>query len=266
MKIGVSTVYNKLDTLTKTFKNFNVQHVQIGLPSDVSVMESDLLREVTGFRNVNPNIEISIHAYPFNLAERVEVVRKVWIELAEKTISLASKIGAVFVNFHVGYGIDAGKRTQHAEIMKGLIPVLYTITEKGISNNIEIHIENLYPEQRNSDFCKMGDRLSDFREIFDSIDSPALKLCYDYGHGNLDEHGIDILRNLSFKLGSIHAHDNDQIADIHWPIGNKEQGTIDWDRELQFLNDIKYNGPFILESYTQDQLKSLGYIGGKRWI
>jgi len=109
---------------------------------------------------------------------------------------------AVFVNFHCGYGIDAGKRKQHDEVVRKLIPVVYKITDLGVRNNIE----NLYSEQRNSDFCKIGDRLSDFQKIFESIDSSMLKLCYDYGHENSDGNGIDILREFYDRLGSIHAH------------------------------------------------------------
>lgn len=261
MKIGISIGYKALDTFSAIFNGYHIEHVQVGgLPADVNATKSDFLRLINKFRAANPNIDISFHAYPFNLAERVEAVRNIWIDFAEKTISLASEIGAVFVNFHLGYGVDSGKRTQHEELLDGLIPVLSKLTEKGASNNVEIHIENLYPEHRNSDFCKFGDRVSDFRKIFDNIDSPMLKLCYDYGHGNLEEHGIYILRNFSSRLGSIHGHDNDQLTDIHWPIGNRDLGTIDWDSEIQLLDEIDYRGAFILENYTEDQLKSLSYL------
>lgn len=259
MKIGVNLGYSMLDSFSEIYKDYNIQHVQITLPAEVSLFENDLIKNINRFKDHN-NIEISFHAYPFNLAERVETVRRTWIGLAEKTISLAGRVGAGFVNFHAGYGFDAAKRIEHEELVNGLIPVLNELTEKGAINNVEVHIENLYPEQRNSDFCKIGDRLSDFEKIFANIDSPILKLCYDYGHGNLDEHGIDILRKFPSRLGSIHAHDNDQLADIHWPIGNKAKGTIDWDKEIQYLTDINYKGVFTLEGYTHDQLESLEYL------
>ncbi|WP_027626143.1 sugar phosphate isomerase/epimerase family protein [Clostridium lundense] len=260
MKVGVSSPYKKLHLISETFKEYNIEHIQISLPADLKIIENDLYNEIIKYKTKNPSIEISIHAYPFNLAEKVQAVRNIWIELAEKTISFANKIEASFVNFHIGYSCNSGKRTEHHKIIKKLIPVLYKITEVGIHNNVEIHIENSYPEQRNSDFSKMGDRLSDFEKIFEVIDSSALKLCYDYGHGNLDEHGIDILRKFHFRLGSIHAHDNDQLADIHWPIGNKKLGTINWNKEIKFLMDINFQGAFILESYIKDQLESLNYL------
>lgn len=261
MLIGVSIGLQAIGNFSETYKGYNIKHVQIGnLPPDVDTVRSDLHDIADRFKTSNPDTAISLHAYPFNLAEKVEAIQNIWIELSERTISLASEIGALFVNFHLGYGIDAGKRNQHDASIKWLIPVLSRLAKIGEDKNVEVHIENLYPEQRNSDFCKLGDRVSDFKKVFDCIDTPWLKLCYDYGHGNLDEHGIDILRSFTNRLGSIHAHDNDQLSDIHWAIGNKNIGTIDWDSEIQFLEGIDFKGTFILESYINDQLESLTYL------
>jgi sugar phosphate isomerase/epimerase len=260
MKIGINASVKKLNLIKETFKDYNIKHIQISLPANLDMIGDDIYNTISKYKIENPGVEISIHAYPFNFAESVESVRSIWVELANQTLGFASSIGATFVNFHCGYGIDAGKRKQHIEVVRQLIPVLHKITDLGIRHNIEIHIENLYSEQRNSDFCKIGDRLSDFQKIFKSIDSSMLKLCYDYGHGNLDEHGIDILRNFYYRLGSVHAHDNDQLADIHWSIGNGDLGSINWNEEIKYLNSFNYKGPFILEGYQNDQLASLKYL------
>ncbi|WBW95575.1 sugar phosphate isomerase/epimerase family protein [Oceanirhabdus sp. W0125-5] len=263
MKIGVSIGYKKLDAFEKSFGEYNVQHIQIGgIPGNIEGIRKELSEKIKALKSQNPNIEISLHAYnKLNLAEEVDEVRMLWIELAKKNIYLARDIGAKFVNFHAGYGVDAGRRVQHEKCINNLIPVFKELVEVGSECNVEIHIENVYPEQRNSDFCKLGDRVSDFKKIFD-IKSEFLKLCYDYGHGNLDEQGIDILRSFNNRLGSIHAHDNDQLADIHWPIG-QEVGTIDWENEIQYLKNIKFDGVFILESYIDDQVKSLEFLHRK---
>lgn len=69
---------------------------------------------------------------------------------------------------------------------------------------------------------------------------PGLHLCYDCDHGNLDEHNIQF----AGRLGSIHAHDNDQLADIHGALGDPVVGSIDWDQELGFLKSTVFAGPF----------------------
>lgn len=175
MKIGINASFKKLHLIKETFKEYNIQHIQIALPANLDMISNDIYNMVSKYKIENPGIEISIHAYPFNFAESVEVVRNTWIELAHKTIDFANNIEAVFVNFHCGYGID-------------------------------------------------------------------------------------ILRKFYYRLGSIHAHDNDQLADIHWPIGNGDLGSIKWDEEIKFLNSINYKGAFILEGYPNDQLESLKYL------
>lgn len=260
MKIGISTSVKKLNSINETFKDYDIKHIQISLPANIDTISNDMHDTIRNYKYENPDTEISFHAYPYNFAETVEQVQNIWIELAKRAIEFAGSIGAEFVNFHCGYGFDAAKRKQHDEVIGQLIPVLNKIIDIGVKNHVEIHIENLYPEQRNSDFSKMGDRLSDFQRIFESIHSPMLKLCYDYGHGNLDEHGIDILRKLYPRLGSIHAHDNDQLSDIHWPIGSTDLGTIEWDEEIKFLTKTDFKGAFILEGWSNDQLESLKYL------
>lgn len=267
MKIGISINYKKINNLTSILKDTGVkiQHVQInGLPAEINEISSDLKDEIKKFHLENMGIELSLHAYPFNFVEGVEKVKRIWVDLAKETIELGKDLNASFVNFHAGYGIDAGTRIAHDTCCKSVVPAIQELIETSRHYGMEIHFENLYSEHRNSDFTKIGDRVSDFKYFFDAVSNPLFKLCYDYGHGNLDEHGIYILRNFSDRLGSIHAHDNDQRADIHWPIGNKNLGTIDWDREIKFLRNIDFKGPFILECDIEDQITALEYLKEKK--
>lgn len=263
MKIGISINYKRLNDFKSIFSNVNIkiQHVQIsGLPAEITTISNELVKSIRDFRSKNQNVELSLHAYPYNFAESIEKVRKVWIDLAQETIQVARELNAVFVNFHSGYCYDAATRIRHAACRESVVSVIQQLLKTAQLTGVEIHLENLYPESRNSDFTKLGDRLSDFNYFFDQVQDPLFKLCYDYGHGNLDEHGIDILRGCVDKLGSLHVHDNDQLADIHWPIGQPSLGTIDWKSEIDFLQNINFTGPFILESYLADQIKSLEYL------
>jgi len=255
--------YKKVEVIQEILRQYTptIKHIQLnGLPADIDEINEDDVREILSFKLNNPEIEISLHSYPYNLAEKVYTIRESWLELAKKTLDFANKINVKFVTFHAGYALDANNRKKRDSILQIVVNSIKDLLNTSRIYNIEIHIENLYPENRGSDFTKLGDRLSDFKYFFDNIKDPLLMLCYDYGHGNLDESGIQILREYSKIVGSIHAHDNDQISDIHWPIGNPELGTINWDKELEYLKKIKFSGRFILESYIEDQIKSLKYL------
>jgi sugar phosphate isomerase/epimerase len=262
MEIGVSLNYNELGKYPSVYQDTGImpKHIQVnGLTSEMSKIIGPLSDNIRNLRSINPEITISFHAFKFNLSEKVDMVRKVWLELAKETIYFAVDLDVKFVNFHAGYG-SGGTRVKHQAYREALIPVLKELVDTASPYGLEIHLENLYPRPIHSEMRMLGDRTSDFNSFFSQISSPLFKLCYDYGHGNIDEHGIDIIREFSNRLGSIHAHDNDQLNDTHWSVGDTEKGTIDWKNEFDFLKSINYSGPFILESSIENQLKSLEYI------
>ncbi len=260
MKIGVSLGLHKLPLFDELYRGFPIRHIQLGAFSPDRTDLNEMIKTVSLFRDHHPDIEISHHAYPYNLAEKVDVVRRLWIDLAKRNVEFAKQIGCSFVNFHLGAGIDAAKREHRGALLETLVFGLCEIVDLAQKYTMQVHIENVYPEQRCSDFCWIGDRTSDFDFVFNKIKADNLKLCYDYGHGNLDEHGIEILKNHAGKLGSTHSHDNDQISDIHWPIGVKGRGTIQWQAEIEYLKNIAFDGPFILESFYDEQIQSLNYL------
>lgn len=259
MNIGLSISYNELETFLPMLKATCVlpKHFQLcGLPADLNQEPILLGRKIDSIRSDFPNSCISFHAYKFNLCEKTPQVLSVWEQLARHTLLAARNNNVSFVNFHAGYGMG-GSRIRHSEYRDALIPVLQNLISIAASSGIQLHIENLYPRPLRSELSMLGDRVSDFDCFFEKIDNPSFKLCYDYGHGNIDEHGVDILRKFIHRLGSVHAHDNDQQSDIHWPILMQDSGTIDWMYELDFLIKSGFNGPFILEGSIKNQLESL---------
>ncbi len=94
-----------------------------------------------------------------------------------------------------------------------------------------------------------------FIDYFDTLDSDTFTCCLDIGHcGVLGVPAADAIRILGHdRLGALHVHDNDNVADKHLGIGF---GKIDWDSVAKALADIDYSGIFTLEadnSYTDLQ-------------
>lgn len=111
------------------------------------------------------------------------------------------------------------------------------IADKAEKHCINIALENL----RRPEYL---------RHVFDSIDSGALKYCFDSGHQNCWAPDQDFLSLYGARLVSLHLHDNDGLEQAY---GTGDQhrlpfdGTVDWQKTMNKLKEINYQGPIALE-------------------
>lgn len=265
LRVGISIDAQSLKDFPSIFGEdiAHIRHLQITGILEVGSNLDELKTDLSSARELCPGLTMSCHAYPgMNLVEETPRVRRAWLDLAKELIVFTNEAGGIFVTFHAGYAIDANSWIRRQKYRESLIPIVQDLIATAKPLGLEIHLENLYPLPRHSDFCYIGDRLSDFNHVFGLIDDPTLKFCYDYGHGNLDEYGIEILRQLADRLGSVHVHDNDQIIDVHAAMGRQGLSTISWQEEIEFLKSMRFSGPFILEGPMEEQLASLDYLQG----
>lgn len=91
--------------------------------------------------------------------------------------------------------------------------------------------------------------VSQMNEIIDRVDHPACKVLLDTFHMNIEEKSLgDAIRACGHRIAQIHACENDR--------GAPGSGHIPWTEIAQALKDIKYNGPIVIESFT-DQVKTI---------
>ena len=90
---------------------------------------------------------------------------------------------------------------------------------------------------------------------FDSIewalehyDADYVGVCYDCGHGNMVDDGLDRLDKIKDRLISVHLHDNDGVSDQHQP---PFMGTVDWPRLAQIIAASSYTKCVSMESATR---------------
>ncbi len=102
---------------------------------------------------------------------------------------------------------------------------------------VGIALENMLPHLF---FGNMRDMLW----IIGAIDNPIVGTCLDTGHAFLSGDISKILYKLSGHLQFLHANDNMGQSDDHLPPG---KGRIDWKPLLHELNEIGFEGSFILE-------------------
>jgi D-psicose/D-tagatose/L-ribulose 3-epimerase len=86
-------------------------------------------------------------------------------------------------------------------------------------------------------------------EVIDQVDHPACKVLLDTFHMNIEEKSLgDAIRLGDKRIAHIHACENDR--------GAPGSGHVPWNDVAQALNDIDYDGPVVIESFT-DKVKTI---------
>jgi len=88
----------------------------------------------------------------------------------------------------------------------------------------------------------------EFLEVF-ALDSPALRFCFDTGHGHMTRNGEELLRQLAPWLTHVHLADNHGEHDDHCGF---RQGTVPWDAYWLALREIRFDGTFCVEFPVRD--------------
>ncbi|GHU90678.1 hypothetical protein FACS1894202_10870 [Clostridia bacterium] len=105
------------------------------------------------------------------------------------------------------------------------------ITETAEKSGVVIALENMRRSQH-------------LAYLFDRIDSPYLRFCYDSGHNNCFEPGVDVMSLFGDRLAAVHLHDNDDSGDQHRiPF----DGTVDWQTVMSKIAKSGYSGATTLE-------------------
>ena len=86
-------------------------------------------------------------------------------------------------------------------------------------------------------------------EVVDRVDNPACGILLDTFHMNIEERSIgDAIRAAGKRMRHLHACENDR--------GAPGSGHVPWDDVAQACRDIGFNGPFVIESFT-NKVKSI---------
>jgi D-psicose/D-tagatose/L-ribulose 3-epimerase len=86
-------------------------------------------------------------------------------------------------------------------------------------------------------------------EVVDRVDHPACGLLLDTFHMNIEERSIgDAIRSAGKRVRHMHTCENDR--------GAPGSGHVPWQEVAQACRDIGFNGPFVIESFT-NKVKSI---------
>ncbi|MEM8862929.1 MAG: sugar phosphate isomerase/epimerase family protein [Chloroflexota bacterium] len=86
-------------------------------------------------------------------------------------------------------------------------------------------------------------------EIIDRVDHPACKIMLDSFHMNIEEKSLgDAIRATGDRLVHFHSCENDR--------GAPGSGNVGWNEVAQALKEINFEGPVVIESFT-NKVKSI---------
>lgn len=86
-------------------------------------------------------------------------------------------------------------------------------------------------------------------EVVDRVDQPACGVMLDTFHMNIEEKSLgDAIRLVGPRLKQLHACENDR--------GTPGSGNVTWDEVAEALHEIDYDGPVVIESFT-DKVQSI---------
>ncbi|MCE5199455.1 sugar phosphate isomerase/epimerase [bacterium] len=109
-----------------------------------------------------------------------------------------------------------------------------------ISDSIRESLDALLPVSR-----ELGVRIAlengcfeAIRSAFAEYDPQFVGLCYDCGHGNMDQNGLDKMEAVKDRLIAVHLHDNDGKSDQHKLLFT---GSVDWSRLATIIAESSYS-------------------------
>jgi len=178
-------------------------------------------------------LALSAHIWE-NLAElgpmRGEQQLLDWVKVCEKT-------GVANLVIHGGSYPDRKEGLERVRELLGRVMVRFE------RSGVALNLENHYPYDYEG--CQeLFSEPWEFIDLFEALDSPALKFCLDTGHGNMAGNNVELVRGLHRHLAYVHLADNHGEHDDHCPY---EEGTVDWEGVFSALLDEGFDGTFCIE-------------------
>ncbi len=228
-----------------------VTHIDMDALDDAAVAH---IRDYTAKKNVFIS---AIAYYPNTLSGEAEQ-REVAIRHLKKCIVGAEKLGVGEVNTFIGRNVALSPEANKAEFMS-VWPELIAFAEE---HKVRIGIENcpMYYKTEWPNGTNLACNPAFWRYMFDAIKSDYFGLNYDPSHFVLQQ--MDYIKPMYDFAGKImHYHVKDikfyrdkynevglfaPTAEYHSP-KLPGQGDVNWGSVISALNDIRYDGPVVLE-------------------
>lgn len=218
------------------------------------------------------------YSFSYDFHNRKGLLGDNWQEFANKLLDMSQKLSFKFVQAHAPLGrplefnekhdqfIADTKRSIEAAAYLGIPNIVvhsgyldFLTREETFEQNVVFYNDILnFAEQFDINIltenfdkmcnknCYWFDNAADVKELVERVNHPRFKVCWDAGHGNLqDMPQHEALRLLGESVYGLHIQDNVGVTDDHMiPFF----GSLNFDSIMHGLKDINYQGYFTFES------------------
>jgi sugar phosphate isomerase/epimerase len=193
-------------------------------------------------------LSCTIHA-PFmdlNPGSLERMLRETTLRRFEQVLDAAEILRPEVMVFHPGY--DRWRYGEAKELwLEHSVVAWRGVLERAREIGTIIAVENIFEEEPDT-----------LKALFDRVDDPLLRHCFDVGHWNLFkkvgmEQWFEVLGD---RIAEVHIHDNRGTRDDHAPPGD---GAIDFGLFFELMERYAPDAAYTIEAHSREHLeKALG--------
>jgi D-psicose/D-tagatose/L-ribulose 3-epimerase len=253
MKFGVNTwvwtaplTTEELEVLAPKIAKMGFNHIEIPIddPKTLDFKKCGEIINKAGIFSISCCVAMSPDR---DLIDPDPLVRQNGVEYVKASIDGLALVGGKNL---VGPFYSAVGRTwqQSAEErehdMQILVAILKDLADYAGKKGIFLGVEPI--NRFETSFINTADQVI---ELVDRVNHPSCKVMLDTFHMNIEENSMgDAIRKVGSRLVQVHSNENNR--------GTPGAGHVPWKEVAQALKDIKFDGVFVIESFTS-KVKSI---------
>lgn len=253
MKYGVNTwvwtapiTESELETLAPAIARMGFNHIELPM-DDPKTLDFKKCGEIIKKAGINSVSFCAAMSPDRDLIDPDPKVRANGVQYLKDSIDGLAIVGGTNL---VGPFYSAVGRTwqQTAEErehdMKILVEILRELSEYAATKGVILGLEPL--NRFETSFITTAEQAI---EVVDRVNHPSCKIMLDTFHMNIEEFSMgDAVRKVGSRLIQVHTNENNR--------GTPGAGHVPWKEIGQALKDIKFDGVFVIESFT-NKVKSI---------
>jgi sugar phosphate isomerase/epimerase len=180
-----------------------------------------------------------------DVAHPDEARRAADLDRVERNLRTCAAMGVKVVVTHPGQGDGYTTRQQRDRLVEVNLGQFRRLADLAGELGLRIAVENMADSAERAGRRGLGALPGELLELLERLDHPALWICLDTSHANLQR--LDVAKcvlELAPRLIATHISDNDGTGDQHRTPG---YGKIDWPSVMAAFAQVPYEGPFNLE-------------------